>query len=272
VKRRALLLACSALPLSAAWAEELEIVALRHRTADELLPLLRPFLDAGGALSGQGYQLFIRTTASNARQLKQMLDSLDRAPRQLVISVRQDRAGESSSRSINADGSVTITDRRVTGDLQIGASDGRSTGASDAMQTVRVLDGGRAFIAIGTAIPMTFRQLVTTPQGLTEVRGTVFYDAVTGFQALPRVVGDEVTIELAPERTEISATGIERAQLSTTVRGRLGEWITVGGADQRSESSTSGVLSSSQQSRSSTRSVWLKVEEVGPAPTNVLTR
>lgn len=272
MKRRAVLLACAALPLSAARAQELEIIALRHRTADELLPLLRPFVDADGALSGQGFQLFLRTTPSNARQLKQMLAALDRAPRQLVISVRQDRAGDSSSRSIGADGSVTITDRRITGDLQVGAGDTRTTGASGATQTVRVLEGGRAFIAIGTAIPMTFRQLVTTPQGLTEVRGTVFYDAVTRFQALPRVAGDQVTIELAPERTEIRATGIERAQLATTVRGRLGEWIALGGADQRGESSTGGLLSSAQQSQSSTRSVWLKVEEIDAAPTNMPAR
>jgi hypothetical protein len=256
-------LAALALLPPSARAQEIEVIALRHRTAEQVLPLLRPFVDAGGALTGQGYQLFLRTTPSNARQIRQMLASLDRAPRQLVISVRQDRDGESASRSIGADGSVTTTNRRVHGNVGIEAHDTRTIGTTGATQTIRVLEGGRASIAIGTAIPMSFRQFVVTPHGLTEMRGTVFYDAVTGFHAQPQVAGDQVTIELSPEQTTLTATGTERAQLSTIVRGRLGEWIAVGGADVRSDSQTSGVLSSGQQSASQSRGVWLKVDEAG---------
>jgi hypothetical protein len=244
-------------------AQDIEILALRHRTAEQVLPLLRPFVDAGGALTGQGYQLFLRTTPSNARQIRQMLASIDRAPRQLVITVRQDRDAATASRSVGADGSVTISNRRVYGDVNVQAGDTRTTATGGAAQTIRVLEGGRAFIAIGTAIPMTFRQFVVTPQGLTEVRGTVLHDAVTGFHARPQVAGDEVTIELAPEQATVTSSGIERAQLATTVRGRLGEWIAVGGADQRDESRASGTLASSQQSSSQSRGVWLKVEDAG---------
>lgn len=257
------LLVSLALAAGGAQAQDIEVIALRHRTADQVLPLLRPFVEQGGALTGQGYQLFLRTTPSNARQLRQMLVSLDRAPRQLVISVRQDREGESASRSIGADGSVTTTNRRVYGNVNIEANDTRTTGTSGASQTIRVLEGARAFIAIGTAIPMTFRQFVTTPHGLTEVRGTVLHEAVTGFHAQPQIAGDQVTIELAPEQTTLTASGPERAQLSTTVRGRLGEWIAVGGADLRGDSQSSGILSSGQQSASQSRGVWLRVEEVG---------
>jgi hypothetical protein len=55
---------------------------------------------------------------------------------------------------------------------------------------------------------------------------------------------------------------VERAQLSTTVQGRLGEWIAVGGADVREDRSSSGVLSSGQGVERNRRGVWLKVEEV----------
>lgn len=247
-------------------AQDIEIIPLRHRTADQVLPTLRAFLEPGGALTGQGYQLFLRTSPANARQLKQLLATLDRAPRELVITVRQDREGEGGERRVGADGSVTISNRRVYGNVNVEASDARTTGAQSAEQRIRVLEGGRAYIAIGTAIPMSFRQFVITPQGLTEVRGTVYYDAVTGFHAQPLVAGDMVTIELAPEQSEIVAGAIERAQLSTTVRGRLGEWIAVGGVDARGESSTSGMLSSTQRTDIGQRGVWLKVEEVGAPP------
>jgi hypothetical protein len=251
-------------------AQDIEIIPLRHRTAEQVLPTLRAFLEPGGALTGQGYQLFLRASPANARQLKQLLATLDRAPRELVITVRQDREGESGERRAGADGSVTITNRRritqMSGNVNVEANDTRTTGTQSAEQRIRVLEGGRAYIAIGTAIPMSFRQFVITPQGLTELRGTVYYDAVTGFHAQPQVAGDLVTVELAPEQTDLVAGAIERAQLSTTVRGRLGEWIAVGGVDARGESQTSGLLSSGQRAEANRRGVWLKVEEAGGRP------
>ncbi|GAB4464695.1 MAG: secretin N-terminal domain-containing protein [Burkholderiaceae bacterium] len=247
-------------------AQDIEIIPLRHRTAEQVLPTLRAFLEPGGALTGQGYQLLLRASPANVRQLKQLLATLDRAPRELMITVRQDRAGESGERSVGADGSVTIMNRRVYGNVSVEASDARTAGTQSAEQRIRVVEGGRAYVAIGTAIPMSFRQFVVTPQGLTEVRGTVYYDAVTGFYAQPQIAGDLVTVEIAPEQSEIVAGAVERAQLATTVRGRLGEWIAVGGADVRGESQTSGVLASEQRTLTRQRGVWLKVEEVGATP------
>lgn len=267
ISRRTFLATAAALALiRPARAQDIEIIALRHRTAEQVLPTLRAFLEPGGALTGQGYQLFLRTSPANARQLKQLLVTLDRAPRELVITVRQDREGESGERRVGADGGVTITNRRVYGNVNVEAADSRTTGTRSAEQRIRVLEGGRAYIAIGTAIPMSFRQFVVTAQGFTELRGTVYYDAVTGFHAQPQVAGDMVTIELAPEQSEIVAGAVERAQLATTVRGRLGEWIAVGGADVRGESQSGGMLSSGQRAETNRRGVWLKVEEIGAAP------
>ncbi len=87
--RRSLLLALLLAP--ALRAQQLEIIELKHRTADDVLPNLRAFLEPGGALTGQGYQLFVRASAANARQLKQLLATLDRA--QLSTTVRG-RLGE----------------------------------------------------------------------------------------------------------------------------------------------------------------------------------
>jgi hypothetical protein len=264
IPRRSFLAAALAVVLVPGRAQEIEILQLRHRTAEQVLPTLRAFVEPGGALTGQGYQLFLRTSPANARQLKQLLATLDRAPRELVVTVRQDREGSSGERRVGADGTVTITNRRVYGDVSVGADDARTTGTRSAEQRIRVLEGGRAYVAIGTAIPMSFRQYVITPQGLTEVRGTTYYDAVTGFHAQPQLAGEMVTIELTPEQSEFVAGAVERARLSTTLRGRLGEWIAVGGADVGSESQSSGLLSSEKRAETNRRAVWLKVEEVRP--------
>ncbi|MGE5336733.1 MAG: secretin N-terminal domain-containing protein [Gemmatimonadota bacterium] len=260
MRRRALLLALLAAP--ALRAQEIEVIALRHRTAEEVLPHLRAFLEPGGALTGQGYQLFVRASASNVRQLKQLLATLDRAPRQLVITVRQDRAEESATRIVGADGSVTLSTRHIGGSVGAAASDARTVGTAGVTQTIRVLEGGRAYVAIGTSIPLTFRRWSVEANGVTEARGTVFYEAVTGFHVRPQLAGDVVTLELAPEQASFSGGPLESAQISTTVRGRLGEWIAVGGADTRADGGAGGIGSATSSTQSVQRGVWLKVDAV----------
>lgn len=241
-------------------AQEIEVIGLRHRSADELLPLLRPFLEPGGALTGQGYQLIVRASAANRAQLKRLLADLDHAPRQLQISVRQDALGEQASSVVGADGSVTVTSGGIHGSAQVQAGNSHTLSTQDTSQTVRVIEGGRAWIAMGTAIPLTFRQYVLGVQGITETLGTVYYEAVTGFHVRPTLAGGEVTLELAPEQSTVTVRGIERGQLATTVRGRLGDWIAVGDADVREDRATSGTLSSERGTERHRRGVWLKVD------------
>ncbi len=261
MRRRRLLLALLLAP--AVGAQEIETIQLKHRTAEDVLPSLRAFLEPGGALTGQGYQLFVRASATNVRQLKQLLVALDRAPRQLAITVRQDRIDERASRVVGVDGSVTLSTRRIAGNVNVEAGDHRAVGTADATQTIRVVEGGRAYIAIGTSIPLAFRRWLVDQNGVTEAHGTVFYDAVTGFYARPQLAGDVVIIELAPEQALFTGSALERAQLSMTVRGRLGEWIAVGGADLREDSRASAIASAASIAQATQRGVWLKVEEVG---------
>jgi hypothetical protein len=246
-------------------AQEIEVIELRHRSAEQLLPLLQPLVEPGGALTGRGYQLFLRASPANRRQLRGLLASLDTPPRQLRITVRQELADERRRDARGADGSVTIGTRGIDAEATARAGNSRSVSTQDAMQQVRVLEGASAYIEVGTAVPMTFRQWVATPQGLTEVFGTAHVDAVTGFYARPQLAGDEVTLELSPAQSTIAASGFDRAQLQTTVRGRLGEWIAVGGAELRRESQRNGMLGTDLQSQSASRGVWLMVESVEAA-------
>jgi type II secretory pathway component GspD/PulD (secretin) len=244
-------------------AQSIEVLSLRYRTAEDVLPLLRPFVEPGGAITGQGNQLFVRVSPANRKQLEQMLAQLDRAPRQLVISVRQDRAGESSERSAGADGSVTITTRAITGSGTLTARDDRTIGTRNAEQTIRVLEGGRASIAMGTAVPFTFRRWLPQPGGAwVATDQTVFYEAITGFQVRPQLAGDVVTLEIAPEDATLRGGTIDNARLATQVQVRLGEWVSLGGADTRAESSQRGLLSAGRDAQSTQRGVWVKVEEV----------
>src|SRR5438874_8955116 len=91
----------------------LEIIGLRHRTAEQVIPTLQPLLEPGATLSGQGAQLFVRTSPGNLAELRRALDAVDRPQKRLLISVRFDQALDAASRGIDAGGRIGNRDSRV---------------------------------------------------------------------------------------------------------------------------------------------------------------
>jgi hypothetical protein len=220
----------------------LEIVPLRHRTVDQVLPVLRPLLEPGGTLSGHANQLFVRASPANVAELRRVLETIDRPARRLQVLVRFDTAGEDARREIGASGTISNRGSRV----EVRAEDrhGRSDERVD--QRLMVMDGGRAVIGTGISTPLRER--------------------TTGFEVMPRVSGQTVHVDIAPQREAAIApmrdpgTNFQRA--STTVSARLGEWFEVGGAAEAAARGERGILSSGQSSSSSSRRIWLKVEEL----------
>src|SRR5512147_1566393 len=94
--------------LSAHGQGSLEVIELRHRTAEQVLPDLRPLLEPGAVLTGQRNHLIVRTSAQNLAEIRRALDALDRPARRLVISVRFDDAA-TDERSAFATGGVVST-------------------------------------------------------------------------------------------------------------------------------------------------------------------
>ena len=116
-----------------------------------------------------------------------------------------------------------------------------------------VLEGGRAFIAEGTSRPLQMRD------------GVLIQDISTGFEVVPRVAGNEVTLEVAPQRQSPGAAGSVRTLGSaTTVRARLGEWVALAGIDEALVREDRGLASRSRRGGESSRRIWVKVEEVRP--------
>ena len=105
--------------LSGALRAEVEIVSLRHRTVDQVLPVLQPLVEPGGALSGTQNQVIIRASAANIADLKRVLASIDTPQRRLLISVRQEQGGADVNRGASASGSIS-TGSVVIGNDQIG--------------------------------------------------------------------------------------------------------------------------------------------------------
>src|SRR5687768_17297058 len=104
MNRRRLIQLAGAVALSAAAklssAQALEIIALRHRTPEQVLPALRPLLEPGATLSAHSNQLIIRTSPANLAEIRRALEAIDRPARRLQISVRFGNALQETSREV----------------------------------------------------------------------------------------------------------------------------------------------------------------------------
>jgi hypothetical protein len=219
-------------------------------------------------------------------ELKQVLATVDAAPRRLMISVRQTSGMDTSRDAASVQGSVDVgTNARVTvpggpgtaGDPGVSVQTGRtrvqgnvvsSQSARDdqVTQSVQVLEGNPAFIRIGQSAIVPNSQIIVTPTGREIIQGggqTV--QANTGFYATPRVSGARVTLEIdtSRERLRNLETGSVSGQhVSTVVSGRLGEWIEIGGITQSMEQEQGEVLARTRDARRHDSRVMLKVDEV----------
>ena len=259
--RRLLLLLALSVATSAVAQGTLEIITLRHRTAEQVIPVLRPLLEPGGVLSGQYNQLIVRTSPGNQAQIRSVLDSIDQPARRLTISVRFDSAQDSARSGVQTD--ARISNRGSSAEVRI--QDSRSSLDERVDQRIQVLEGGRAMISGGESRPVRQRQVIQTPSGPVIQETTVIQGAATGFEVVPRISGSTVTLEIAPQREQFvpgSSGAIQSERVASTVSGRLGEWIDLGGASSASTRSDSGILSSRERTASSNRSVWVKVEEL----------
>jgi len=186
-----------------------ETILLKYRLADEVIPLLKPFLPETGIMTGQGQRILIKTSVTNLAEIKQFVRDIDVPLRNLLIT-------------------VTIDDKLVSKEnarMKRYSTGNRNTAPST--QQIQTLEGQWATINTGELIPMG--------QEKRRFGGSVTHRQVSsGFQARARLHEKLVTIELRPKLHSNSRQGggrINVQQAETTVSGQLGEWIIIGGVD-----------------------------------------
>ena len=269
-----------------AWANELEIIALRHRSAEEVLPVIRPLLDKNAVASGMNYQLILRTSPRNLEQIRKLLESIDVAPRRLKITVMQNVDSETVARLTEVSGNVGLSrEARIvvpgSGDnsglnVELGQGQDRlkarvasTRSAEDERNTqqLQVLEGNRALVRSGQSVPVPQRQVIQNQWGTQVIDSTQYQEAGSGFYVLPRISGDRVTLEISTQNDAFvpgssSQPVVRVQQASSTVAGRLGEWLEVGGLGQQTNNDDSTISTRGTSRTREQRTVLIRVEEV----------
>ncbi|MEA3241992.1 MAG: hypothetical protein U9Q19_00965 [Pseudomonadota bacterium] len=267
-----------------ALADPIQTIQLAHRPADEIMPVIKPMLGPDDSLTGQGYQLFIRTSDSNFEQIKQMVSSLDRAAKMLLISVFQ--GNDRELRALGVSGDFQYQDSNANVSLGTGESAKRgadvqystrnaSAGAhtfstrgrlsDNPIHQLRISEGSEGYIETGESIPYFSGSYWRGGRhGIVE-GGVDYKDINTGFYVLPRVHGEQATLDVSPYKQSQSRKrggDIETQSASTRITGKLGQWLAIGGVTGQTRSSSNRIGSyGSTQSRDNA-SIWIKADLV----------
>jgi type II secretory pathway component GspD/PulD (secretin) len=257
-----------------------EVFTIGYRPLEEVIPLVKSLVPPPGSVGGIGDQLVVRTSRENMVDIRDVLAAINRAPANLLISVRSGTESHSVTEGVETYGTrrigeVEIGSGKPSGDagLTVGdASSGvrivRTRGADEDrdVQRVRVLEGREAFIRSGRAVPVADGSVIISGLGITTVHEGVRYEDVTrGFYVRPRLAGDQVTLEIHPHRERMSREGggaIDIAGASTVVSGRLGEWMAIGGITEEVARKERGIAASTRTRSGSEYDIYVRVERL----------
>lgn len=262
----------------------LEVIQLKHRTTNEVIPLIDPFLDKQGALSGMQGKLIIRTTPKNLREIKQLLNEIDNAPRRLMITVKQDVDSTTARSLLKLSGSISKGGAQVKiagragnrglvsknsfgkNSLKVQALNNQHLDRDNNTQRIQVLDGGHALIHIGKSLPIPLRNKIHTPQGTRVIESIEFRDVTIGFIVAPSVRGNNVTLEVSTQRNTPDHQlpgAVNIQQINTSISGKLGEWMSLGNMERnRSNQSFSPNSPHNERITIEQRMVLIKIEEI----------
>ena len=250
----------------------IEVIELKSRSYEEILPLVQPFVGSEGTVTGMGSSLVIKAAPERVSEIKRLLATLDRPPKRLRILVDNgdNRARSSSGYRASADiktgnGQISINSPGYPVDnsrAEVRLHDRQSSTTQSSQQFVQAMEGQPAYISSGLQVPLR-----TTERyyggGIPYQRTTTqLQDVTRGFYVVPRVSGDTVTLEIAQHNDQPGRRYgvVDTQRIESVVHGRLGEWIDLGGLDTTETAHQGGLGRSVNSQQGRLQGIQVKVE------------
>jgi type II secretory pathway component GspD/PulD (secretin) len=255
-----------------------EVIGVYNRPASEIQPLLLPVLESTDHIVANGDSLIVKTSPERLQTITNLIRKLDNPVNNLLISVIQSR--DTTAEQLNAGLGFELNAplpypsnpgynpggyrNQFQGRIYGQASQINSTNNNRNTQTIRTLEGATAHIKVGNVVPITNYQVYPGGYGYPGVsQSTQLVEATTGFAVTPRLVGQQVEMNVSPWSNRFNGQGqIQTQAAETTIRVNLGEWVDLGGVDESGQSSSNGMFSYNRQSSLSNLHILVKVDVV----------
>ena len=263
--------------------ETIHYFELKNRGANEVIPILHPLLQEHEAISGDGFQIFITTTSSRAKEIESILHSIDRAAKTFRISVTNDQylaesqnAIEGSARIETGDATIKIGDHpyrnegvsiQLDDDVSINAVARTIDDQRNNIQFINVQEGKPAFLSREKVRWFPAYSYVKRRRGYVEIdHGDIPYSSEDGFYVEARSSDSNhaqvaiYTVSGLNERYQIN--NFEQQTAETMLRVQFGRWFEIGGTTESSNRSEKGILYRTKEREERYSKIFLKIEVV----------
>jgi type II secretory pathway component GspD/PulD (secretin) len=250
----------------------IEVIELKSRSYEEILPLVQPFVGSEGTVTGMGSSLVIKAAPERVSEIKRLLATLDRPPKRLriVVDNGDDSARASSGYRASADiktgnGQISINSPGYPVDnsrAEVRLHDRQSSTTQSSQQFVQAMEGQPAYISSGLQVPLRTTERYYGGGNPYQRTTTQLQDVTRGFYVVPRVSGDTVTLEIAQHNDQPGRRYgvVDTQRIESVVHGRLGEWIDLGGLDTTETAHQGGLGRSVNSQQGRLQGIQVKVE------------
>lgn len=246
---------------------------LKNRPANEVIPLLKPFLQENEAISGDGYQLFVKTSAQRKQEIENLISTLDKASKSFLITVTNDEFVTSRENNIDA----SITARTGDAEINVGRYPREDTGVtvkidsrnteekSDKTQFVRVQEGKPAFVSRESLHIIPIYSYIQRPNGNFLIEHNHLSPSKqNGFYVIARSAdGKTANVNIqstSSNRQTYQGYGQDQTYVDTTLQVPLGQWFEIGGNTDTRATESKGVLYRTKKNEQRYNKIFLKIE------------
>jgi type II secretory pathway component GspD/PulD (secretin) len=127
-------------------------------------------------------------------------------------------------------------------------------------QTVMTVEGRPASIHIKQSIPIMEVRSIGLGNQISKIESIHYKVLGTVLMVLPRLNGDQVTLEISPQKIRLNGQSIEIFEINTVIRGQIGEWMELGGMTQKRKRSEAVIGNRTVTHNVESRKVFFKVD------------
>jgi type II secretory pathway component GspD/PulD (secretin) len=247
---------------------DITFYSLNHKSPEDIIPNIRPFLQSGETVVAGRNDLILRVNPSNLDDIKALIKKLDQPAHRLIIYVNKDGQFNRQTKGYNVNNKINIGSKSGSqtsykGNVRIYSTKNHSNDKNN--QSIQVLEGHTAHISVGVSEPTTNVHIEQHGSHSHISTNTQFREAVNGFYVTPRLAKDSVILEIAPRYEEPlsnNRTAAKFIRASSVIRGRLNTWIQLTGVDNDANQTSSKILGRHHQTTKQRNSIWVKVVDL----------
>lgn len=254
-----------------------------YHVGTKVASVVDDLLKPGETIKVFGNKLIIRASNDTHEKVLYVLNEIDRAPKNFLISIRATDQYESKKRYSTSqlrymdddtvihvnqnqqpeDGVIVYKGSSRDGKISVSVTDrdNLTTRDSNLIQQVRGLEGQQAYISVGDEVPI--RQLIWA-NGIV-IPHTTLDSASTGFFVTPTLSKEQVTLHITFQKQERDGKNQikkQHAALSTHLRIPLNEWAPLAGFSHQQKAIRNGTVLSTKHKGNQQQGIEIKVETV----------